>query len=332
MTQVAKKAGVSQQVVSKVIHKKYDVNEKTRERVLKIIEELNYQPNYLASSLRSGKRMCIGTAVTGNMEDMVTLAPSAYCAGIGSVMEQHGYNMELIPRRGDFHNKVVEIMRRRTVDGLIIVVYSDIYKKFIEETQPLLNKEKFPYVVIHETDRALECHSVGIDTRRTGYLATRHMLTTGRTRVRMVLNTAIHSHTDAYQGYEMALTEQGLGAADPIIPESKDPGAGYIAGKQAADQGPEHGYIVFSEAVASGFLRGLREKGIHVPEETAVIACENGLSERAFYTPLTVMDRKFLERGRIAAEYLLRIMTDKPKPGSYLTHVAQPELILRETA
>lgn len=333
MKDVAKKAGVAQQTVSAILRdKNYKVTQATRERVMQIVEQMEYHPNYLASSLRKGKRMCIGVAVAGSMEDMVALSPTIYCAGVGSVLEQHGYTMELIPMGMNFESRIGAIIRAKTVDGLVIAVYSNMYEKFIQKTQLLLSQYDFPYVVIHETDRDLKCHAVGIDSRRAGYLAARYLLSTGKQRLGIVINHNIISHTHAYEGYIKALNEQGAVIAEPVILPDKTPDAGYRAGKDAIAGDLNDGYIILSDTVASGFLRALRQGGIRIPEDTAVIGGENSLDDQQYYSPLTVIDRKFKVRGKKAAEFLMQVMDNNIEGDNCLTYLAVPELVRRESA
>ena len=87
---IARESGVGITTVSKVINKKdFDIKESTRDRVLNIVKKLNYHPSYLASSLRSGKRNCIGVAGAAHLYDISDPVISAIYAGIGEEVETH---------------------------------------------------------------------------------------------------------------------------------------------------------------------------------------------------------------------------------------------------
>ena len=99
MKDIAQRAGVTGQTVSGIIKDKYyKVSPATRTRVMKLVNEMNYHPNHSASSLRGGKRFCIGVAGGAHLEEMDDLAVSRIYSGIGRVVEQHNNYMMFLPQ------------------------------------------------------------------------------------------------------------------------------------------------------------------------------------------------------------------------------------------
>ena len=93
MKDIARRAGISQQAVSQILNNKASmISEATKNKVFKLVKELNYYPNYSAQSLKKGKRFCIGVAGTATLGGMDDIAISRIYAGIGKIVEdnKHG--------------------------------------------------------------------------------------------------------------------------------------------------------------------------------------------------------------------------------------------------
>jgi DNA-binding LacI/PurR family transcriptional regulator len=176
---------------------------------------------------------------------------------------------------------------------------------------------------------------VGLDSVKAGRLAAAHLLAQGYRRINILFNPALHSHVEFYAGYSQALREAGVDPAQgKMASEGATPAQGYEAGKRVVAAGePAEGYIIFSDAVASGFVRALNEAGVRVPQDVAVVGGENILKEELYYSPLSAVDRKYEERGQQAAEMLIQAI----EKGAGLrpeiqNRILEPALVIRASS
>jgi LacI family transcriptional regulator len=332
MSDIARRAGVSQQAVSQILNNKTTmISPATREKVMRLVKELNYHPNSIARSLRHGKRYCIGVAGTGSLSSMDDLSAARIYSGIGSVAGSKGYNLLFFPLApANTYEILIQAAKSKMVDGIIVFVYSSWYQGFVDRTAPLLLRENVPFVAIHATSLGFPCPNVGIDTPRAGYLAARHLADQGYRHIGLITSGNKAYGTQLFNGCQEALQEKGLIACD-LRDEAYDYSAaqGYKHGRQIIGQHPElDGFVVHSDAYANGLVRALIENGRRVPQDAGVVGCENLFKENLALSTLTAVDRRHEERGTKAAEILFDIMDNGTGERQV---VLEPELIIRES-
>lgn len=336
MKDIARAAGCAQQTVSKIINKKDDhmVSSATRDKVLKLIRQMEYHPNYLASSLRSGKRHCIGLAGCGRFHQLSDPSLARISAGIGSVVDEHNNYITLIPM-GDkeFSRNLQKVVASRMVDGLIMVVYSNQYDDFKDTILPALKQGGMPFVTIQSSERQLECPNVGLNIQQNGYLAAQHLVSRGFTDIGIICDIRRYTHRQLYNGYVQALQAAGIKTVqDPLAGEQYYHAEGrWIAGKIIDRKDLKQAYVVYSDAVAMGMISYFREKGMRVPQDVALAGTDDILVPDFFNSDLTSVSRKFEERGAKAAEMLFEAIdrNGEMEPKSW---IAEPELITRSSS
>jgi LacI family transcriptional regulator len=327
---IARKTNISYSAVSRIlnnnIHYKYAVDTVTR--VKNVAEELGYCPNYLASSLRSGKRNCIGVALAGNLH-AIDNSLSDINRGIGSVVEQHLNYITLIPLgTRAFNADVIKIAGNRMVDGLIVSVFSSNYQGFIDTISPVLKKHKMPYVAIQQGNLPLPGTYVGLNMEQCGYMATAHLAEQGYDSITALYCKGYIMQDSFFKGYQKAVKQFGIKERSEHVGPTRDEDEGYRFGLKEADTvKPGQAYVVYFDTFAYGMMAALKEKGIRTGENVGVVGCDNVLGNLKHASDLTVIDRKSRERGRIAAEMLFgQIDNQDTKVQQYL---AEPELIVR---
>lgn len=335
MKDIARKAGISQQAVSQIINNKATmVSQATKDKVLQLVKELNYHPNYMAQSLRSGKRYCIGVAGTASLAHMDDYPTAQVYAGIGEVVEAHDHFLMFFPLgKADLPNILIKAARANMVDGLIIMVYSSLYQKFIESTSGELHKENIPFVAVHSTTRPFNCHNVGFNAPAMGAMAAQHLIGQGYREIGVVCSDRMVFSDEYYGGYEKAIKKAGL-TPHPLKLKRSTFNAidGYEEGRELIGRhGILDGYITQSDAFAYGLIKALREAGARIPEQTGVVGCEDVMRPEQMPSTLTAITRNFRERGRLAAEILFRAIEAKDKEMPYKTVMTEPKLMVRET-
>jgi len=330
---VAREAGVSYQTVSKVINNKVTlVKESTRQQVLEVIERLGYEPNYMASHLRSGKRMSIGVLAGGHFKDVGRFDLARLSSGIGERIEAENYFMMYLPQCG-FFNNLEKILRRKVIDGLVIFIFPHHRERFLNETLPIFRKMQLPVSVLHFTSDSYDCPNVGFNIRKAGYLAAKHVLDQGCRVIRCFSKDSAFGKQH-WEGYAQAMCEEDL-EPEPFIPHRSllTVNDGYeLARKSLPNRQKSEAYLFNNDAVALGFIKACREQQIRIPEDFAMVGCDNLLTDEYLDPLLTTIDRKYEKHGHIAADLLFeQIVNNRSLDDEDLRKTIDPELIIRSS-
>jgi LacI family transcriptional regulator len=323
--EVAESAGVSYATVSHVINNTRLVSPETRQRVLTAMEALNYRPNALARSLRQGKTNTLGLVLPDSANPFF----AEISRGIEDEAFKKGYsvflcNTELDTQRELFY---VDVLSKKQVDGIIFVAAGDQ-----PDSLEYLRQRNMPVVMIDrdlpnvEVDAVLTDHSLG------GYLATRHLLELGHTRIACIAGpSSITPSAERITGYRRALEEAGLPCDETLI----------LRGDYHAQSGMEITHTILqmdprptaifalNDLMALGALRAAAEEGCSVPSDLAVVGYDD--LELAHFTnpPLTTIAQPKKEIGAQAIHLLVDRMSHKNRPPMRV--VLPPELIVRRS-
>ncbi len=320
---VARKAGVSHQTVSRVINGKQDVSPETRVLVEATIVQMGYQPNAIARSMARGQTHTLA-CISPNLTDY-TLA--SVIEGAETEARQHDYfllsSSAVDPE--SFSRLVDELVGHRRVDGLIVInPYSD--KRF--EHIP----ENFPVVFVGAQSHEQNISSVCLDDEKVAYEATHHLISLGHTDIALVTGPMEEDCSqDRTEGYQRALKEAGL-PFDPTKVIEGDWSA--TSGQSALLSFVEQGRVptaIFAQndRMAMGILRAARDVNIKVPSQLAVIGVDDMPLSSYFDPPLTTMRQDMPLIGQEATRMLLNIIQKK---NTDLREVKLPaQLVVRQS-
>lgn len=322
MHDVAHHAGVSYQTVSRVVNNQANVAAATRERVLQVIQALNYRPSLVAKGLVTRRSGLIGIVAYGTGQ----YGPARIVQQVEQACRDRGYEVMLTTLRafepGDIH-AAVERLRQFGVDGLVLLTPLDAHQAVAAAGGGC------PFVMIDAT-REVEGPSVSIDQFEGARLATEHLAGLGHRRILHVAGPSEWSDAELrWQGYLDVVIGRGLPA---LARQAGDWSArsGHMALLRALDQG-EQFTAVFSanDQMALGVMAALTSKGLRVPGDVSVVGFDD-LPEAAFYSPpLTTVQQNLEVLGRKAVDELMRLIASNTgRPRQYLF---QPNLIVRDS-
>lgn len=322
MTDVAARAGVSHQTVSRVLNTPELVRPATRERVLAAIEELGYRRNLSARALATNRSRLIGVMNSGvsyfgpgqTTRAIEVAARAAGYATIASAVEDATAN----PR------DTLEFFLGLAVEGLIIVAPTTEIGEAIRALAGSL-----PIVIITTGLEAPEpMRVVAVDHEQGAREATRHLLNLGHATV-----THIAGPDDWFDarariaGWRDELRRAG--APEPaVIPGGWDARDGYAAAARILAL-PERPTAVFAanDLLALGLMRRLHEAGVGVPEDIAVVGYDDSAGSDFFTPALTTIRQPFDVVGSRAMS-VLRATIEGGNPANMLI---VPTLIVRES-
>ncbi len=329
MSDVARRAGVSLMTVSRVINEKGDVHPETRQRIQKIIKDLDYHPSAIARSLATQRTRTIGLVVP----DVSNPFFADITRGIEALAYAQGYHVFLCNTEEDPQREisVIQSLEEKRVDGLILC------SSRIEATALVNLLNRLPAAVL--INRRLDDHksedyqTVFLDDEASGVLATRHLLQTGHRRIGYMAGPATSfSGQGRKKGY-LAAMEQAGAAVNPdwIIHCQPTVAGGHQAGLQLLERCDElTALFCYNDLVAVGALQACSDLSRKIPDDLAIIGHDD-IPLAALVSPaLTTCRVHRQELGARAVEALFERM--KNCPGGCNQIVLHPELIIRQSA
>jgi LacI family transcriptional regulator len=315
---VAALAGVSFQTASKVLNGKGNVSHGTRQRIVDAASQLGYVPNAIARGLVTRSTRTIGV-VTSDLSDYVL---AQFVVGAEREARQQGHVIIIgsIDADGLEGERYVRTLIERRVDGILLAAPE-------LERQPQLGESlssAIPTVSLHAVPGA-RVPLVGSNHAETGLLATQHLIQHGHRAVGTIVGPltrrVVHSRL---RGYRQAHHEAGLDV-DETLTEAADwqVEGGYAATRRLLARAPDlTALVVQNDTMAIGALGALHELGRRVPEDCAVVGCDNIPAARRTIPPLTTVHVPFYETGATAIRLLLELIAaPTSEPGRTLLPV-----------
>jgi len=313
LEQIAKLSGVSRSTVSRVVNDHISVKPHVRQRVLEVIAETGYRPDPVARSLAGRRSGIIGLVIPRTVQSLFTdpYYPRLM-QGIAQACNTHDYILSLfLFHTEDEEQKLLpRVMHNRLVDG-IIVSASPIDDPLIEQ----LIENRLPFVMIGRPGSPGPISFVDVDNVAGAYSAVSHLIRLGYQRIATItgpVNTTVG--LDRQQGYLNALEEGGQTIDKSLIVEGDfTEMGGYIAMQRVLLYKPAAVFIA-SDTMALGALRALRNAGVVVPDEIAVIGFDDLPAAVVSDPPLTTISQPIRRVGAQAVENLIDILKNTPEP------------------
>ncbi|MER5523016.1 LacI family DNA-binding transcriptional regulator [Streptomyces sp. NPDC002677] len=328
LKEVAERAGVSMRTVSNVVRDTGRFSEATRARVLRAVEELGYRPNTAARRLRTGRSGVLLLAVPElSMPYFAELAGHLLREAAG-----HGCTL-LVEATGGRAEAELEIALGRTdplVDGVILSPLA------LDDEAARAAATELPLVLLGERVHEMPCPHVTIDNTAAAREATAHLLARGRRRAAVIgRQTVPYAATSATRlaGYREALESAALRYDEALAPAVAAYGRadGAAAMRTLLDLAePPDAVFCFADAMAEGALAVLRERGLSVPGDVAVVGFDDVEAARYAAPPLTTVAPDKRELARLAVAALLRRIDGVHDAGPTVL-VAGHRLVVRES-
>lgn len=305
--QVASAAGVSTQTVSRVINERPDVSPETRERVLKIVEELRYQPSALARSLIRQRSFTLGVVTAG----LKYIGPSRTLSGITNAAEQFGYSLLLKELLSFEENEIVPILqefRSRLADGIIWAVPEvGENRNWLESSSAVVD---LPMVFLSMEPRE-NIPVVSIDNYAGGRIAVEHLVDQGYKHIGHISGPL--DWWEARQrmaAWKDILEERGHQALPTHWVEGNwSSASGALAFEKLIQQYPEMDAVfAANDQMALSAIQIACQKNLAIPDKIGIVGFDNLPESPFFYPPLTTIQSDQYSVGRIAVEEVIKII------------------------
>jgi LacI family transcriptional regulator len=327
---IARKLNISAATVSRGLHDHPAVSKKTKKKILDMVEAIGYRTNHFARNLRQQKTRTIGVIVHELNSNFIT----SVLAGIEKVTTEAGYDIimahssesaakEAANARNLFHKRV---------DGLIASLSFDT--KDLDHYKPFTDKG-IPIIFFDRVEQDGNNTVVVIDNMKCGYLATQHLISQGCKRIAHItsnLNRNVYSLR--YKGYQDALFDNNIPFNENLlIITDLTEKAGVIAAMNLLKMDPlPDGAFITNDFVAAVCMRTLKELGIRIPQDIAVVGFNNDTIGKLIEPRLTTINYPGIDMGEIAARNLVNHLEGIGNMHQTNTIVIRSELIVRESS
>jgi DNA-binding LacI/PurR family transcriptional regulator len=326
LREVAIRAGVSGQTVSRVANNASNVADETRRKVLEAMAELGYRPNVAARALRRGAFRSIGVVVF----NVQTLGNIRTIGAIAARAATLGYAIELIqvePAAAEHTERGVSSALTRlsqdAVDGIVIIIESHLISEADLEFPPGV-----PSVVVESGARP-DLPSVNANQQQGSELAVRHLLELGHPTVWHIAGPeASNSATERASAWRGTLESEGR-PVPPVLRGDWTAESGYRAGLALADDREVSAVYAANDQMALGAMRAFHERGVRIPHDVSIIGFDDMAESAQFWPPLTTIRQDFEAAGAVALDLIVtEIESGKSDPG---VHSVGTSLIVRES-
>jgi LacI family transcriptional regulator len=328
MKDIARDMGLSTVTISKVFRGQTDISEETRKRVLKRMEELNYQPNLSARALITGRNWTVGMVVP----DLLNPFFAQIAKGISASIRRQGYSLIIASSEDDPETERQEIERLLTRRVEVMLVAS---AQWTVESFRRIKEREIPYVLIDRCFVGLAANFVGVDEESVGLIATNHLIDQGCHRIAHIRGPQTSTAMGRVEGYRRALSARYLTPLPGHIisigssgGDCGEPGGYQAARKLLSMKEMPDGIFCFNDPIALGAMRAILDAGLRIPEDIAVIGCGNVLYPDFLRVPLSTVDQDSSAIGRIAAELALSLVGSSTSVRSR-TELIAPKLVVR---
>lgn len=323
--EIAKRSGVSRSTVSRVISNHPNVDEETRQKVKKVMEELNYRPSRLAQGLVKGKINVVGLIIG----DIRNPFYSELTRAIEDILNAEGYMVVLCDSD---YNPQKEELYLRTAEELgfagVIMTSAMETKELLQTLQSL----SCPVVLLNRYLRAFETDVVSFDNYNGGYIAAEHLIKLGHRRIAILAGpNNSTSSKDRLRGYSDALRDYGLEYKEGEVTYGDLRWAtGYEFGLHLLRR-QERPTAVFAgnDLMALGIIQAYLDNGLKVPDDLSVVGFDDIPAAYMGAVKLTTVRQPQYEMGVEAAKLMLERIKGIPHAPKRI--IFDAKLVIRES-
>jgi LacI family transcriptional regulator len=300
---IARLAGVSKSTVSRVLNQQARVDDETRKRVLRVIEEYNFAPSLNAKGLK-GQSQLIGMLVPALTWPIIM----EIIQGIAQVVERSTYEIILynFSTHKDFNKVLDQIVATRLSAGLLVMLHTQSPAHLIE-----LHQQGIPVVLVNTVGLRTNLPLVVADNYGGSYQGVQHLIKLGHRRIGYINGAPEFPCCDErYRGYCDALRDAGI-SLDPVLFQQGQ--FDIITGRQCAEtllnlEEPPTAIFTASDEMAYGVMDVAKVRGLRVPEDLSVVGFNDDVPSANTHPALTTIRQPFRDMGQYAAELLLSLL------------------------
>jgi DNA-binding LacI/PurR family transcriptional regulator len=300
---LARHLNISVATVSRAMRDMPEIKAETREAVLKLAKEWDYQPNILATNLVKSRTKTIGVIVP----DLAYHFFASVIKGIEEEAFARGYSLLLTQTSELYERELTNVqnLSRGQVEGFIISISQETTDY---EHLKRLQRKGIPLVFFDRGVDEIDVPKVMVDNVGAAYEATKHLIENGSKRIAFLAGPANVTVSNLRQsGYEKALKDSGLAIDETLIVHGNYnlQRAIELTNELIELQNPPDGLVVVSDRLAVGAILALRKKNIRIPEDVAIVSFNDEPICTIVTPTLTSVSQPTFEMGKMAMSLLI---------------------------
>lgn len=325
---VSGRAGVSIATVSRVLNGNPNVSEKTRAKVLSVMDELGYTPNIFARGLGLNTMKTIGIMCSDSSD--LYLANAIYF--LERELRKRGYDSILCCTGTDLETKqkYFDLLRSKRVDAIILAGSKFVEMKPRDNAYLIDAGKEFPLMLVNGYLEGPGIYSTLCDDRAAAFEAASRLIESGKRNILYLYTSYSYSGLNKLQGYKDALNAAGILARDEYICQCPKniTAARDLCTKLFKDGLEFDGCLTSDDSLAVGAVKFAHQAGIAVPEQLSVIGYNNSILAQCSYPELTSIDSKVEALCVTTVNTLMGIFNGANVPAKT---TISADLIVRET-
>lgn len=327
---IARQLELSSATVSRGLNNNPSINKNTRKKIQDIAKKLGYRHNTFASSLRKQKTNTIGVIVHELNSNFIT----SVLAGIEKVTAEAGYDLIMAHSSENYKKEKANALNlfHKRVDGLIASLAFDTkgldhYKVFEEKG--------IPVIFFDRVEEKGVSSKVIIDNYKCGYQATQHLIEQGCKKIVLVTaNLNRNVYAQRHKGYTDALFDNNIPyEQERVLIKDLSEQCGIEAALQILKMNPiPDGAFITNDFSAAVCMQTLKEYGVRIPEDIAIVGFNNDAISKIVEPRLTTIEYPGIDMGEIAARNIVNHLKGISNINHTKTIIIRSELIIRKSS
>lgn len=327
---IARQLDLSAATVSRGLKDHPAINKHTKKKIADLAAKLGYRSNNFASNLRKQSTNTIGVIVHELKSQFIT----SVLAGIEKITTEANYDL-IIAHSSESASKEIanaENLFHKRVDGVIASLAFDTQD--LSHFQPF-EKKGIPVIFFDRVFEDSDGAKVIINNRKAGYEATTHLIEQGCKKIaHITANLKRNVYAERLKGYQQALSEHGLKYNDKyVVVDDLSEEASILSAKKILAMRPlPDGIFITNDFCAAVCIQTLKEAGLRIPEDIAIVGFNNDVISKIIDPKLTTINYPGMEIGEIVARNLINHLQGNSNIHLTNTIIIKSELIVRESS
>jgi LacI family transcriptional regulator len=327
---IASALNISVATVSRALKNDPVVNKRTKKKIFDLAEQLGYRTNYFARNLRIQHTNTIGVLVPKLNSNFI----NSVLTGVESVTTEAGYDLIIAHSSESYIKEVANAKNlfEKRVDGLIVSLSFDT--KNLEHFKMFKDKG-VPVIFFDRVEQEGNNTVVVIDNYKCGYQATQHLIEQGCTRIVHITSSLKRNvYSDRFKGYKDALFDNGISYHENLLMiNDLSERAGIESAMQILKMNPlPDAAFITNDFVAAVCMRTLKENGIRIPEDIAIVGFNNDAICTLVEPSLTTINYPGIDVGEVAARNLINHLKGIGNIQNTNTIIIRSNLIIRKSS
>ena len=306
---IARELNISPSTVSRALRNHPDISAETKTKVAAQVEELDYHPNLIATSLQKSKTNTIGIIVPEIRHDFF----STVISGIEDVCYESDYTIMVCQsnENSEKESRIIKALVSNRVDGLMISI-----SQTTKDPEPFLSlkRQNVPFVFFDRVIEDIEASKVVVDDFAGAEQAVEHLISRGYKRIAHLAGPKyISISKDRLKGYQSALTKHSIPYQEKLVIHGGFSENDGIIGLQKLSQLPQLPDAIFAvnDPVSIGVFMQIKEMGLKIPDDIALIGFSDNPNVSLTEPPLSTVQQPAYEMGQISTRLLLEQIENK---------------------